>query len=644
MSKEIHSSKVRVDIQALRAIAILAVAGYHLWPAALPGGFVGVDIFFVISGYLITGQLWRQVSHGGRVRFADFWARRARRLLPASLTAIAATTLILYFFAPASLFLKYKDEVVASSFYWQNFALIGKQTNYLLADNVPSPLQHFWSLSVEEQYYIVWPVALAVLLVLATAFRSARKPVVVLGLGLIFVASLAASVSLTGSQPDLAYFSTFTRAWEFAAGALLAVVSGSKPELRSRLWFWVGLGLMLISIFALNSSMPFPGWLALLPVAGAGFVLFGGQSQGAPTRVLALRPIQFIGDISYSFYLWHWPLIVLLPWVLNRELGDLDKVGVLVLSVLLAWLSKRFIEDPVRFGWLSRRARFSQLALGGVGMAAVAALAVGLVAPATAKVDVSWAEHNLRPPLSKLFDDKTELWRGCFTDKDAGSFKVCERGDLHGKWRVGIIGDSHSRQYAEPVFTLAKKYHWHLFLLSKSACPIQDANDFVSAVANVQCQTWNSRLSSWLAANPLDLVINSNSTWITLNRADTARSYRKVAAAEIARGARWLIIRDNPKPKTNFAGCIEKFGATAAVDCAVSREQGLTPNDSLADALATLPGATVADLTNEYCTSAICLPIVRGMIVYHDYSHISMTFAKTLATPLDGYVPARFKH
>ena len=642
MSKATSASAVRVDIQALRALAILAVAAYHLWPSALPGGFVGVDIFFVISGYLITGQLWRQVADGGRVHFADFWARRARRLLPASLTAIAASALLLFYFAPASLFLKYQDELVASSFYWQNFALIGKQTNYLLADNVPSPLQHFWSLSVEEQYYIVWPIALAVLLGLAAMLRVGRKPLVVLGLGVILVVSLVASVSLTGSHPEVAYFSTFTRAWEFAAGALLAV-SARRSNDRGPGWFWAGFGFMLVSVFALNSSMPFPGWLAALPVVGAGLVLFGGESKRVPQRWLAWRPIQFIGDVSYSFYLWHWPLIVLLPWMLNRELGDFDKAFVLVLSVALAWLSKRFIEDPVRFGWLSRRPRLGQLGLSAVGMAAVAALSLGLVAPASAKVDHSWAEHNLHPALSKLFDDKTELWRGCFTDKDAGSFKVCERGDLHGKWRVGLIGDSHTRQYAEPVFALAAKYHWHLFLLSKSACPIQDANDFVSAVANAECQSWNKRLSVWLASNPLDLVINSNSTWITLNRADTARSYVKVVSAEISRGTHWLIIRDNPKPKTDFAGRIEKFGATAFADCAVTRDQGLTPRDSLADALQSLPGATVADLTDQYCSPTMCSPIDRGMIVYHDYSHISMTFAKTLAAPLEAFVPAKFK-
>ncbi|MEN9714913.1 MAG: O-acetyltransferase OatA, partial [Actinomycetota bacterium] len=374
MSKSGHNHGVRADIQALRALAIASVLIFHVWPTALTGGYVGVDIFFVISGYLITGQLWRQEQRTGKVDFTDFWARRARRLLPASLLAILLTTIGTFLFTTPSWFIKVQDEGLGATLYAQNWVLISKVTNYLTDDGTKSPFQHFWSLSVEEQYYIFWPIVLFLALTAVRYIPKLNNRILLTTiLMVILVGSLAFSIWLTFDQPQNAYFNTFTRAWEFAAGALLAVGTSQNPEnaeKRSGLWFWGGTALMIYAIFTFTGDTPFPSWYAGIPVLGAVMALHGGQSQSrlVPRWWLGFKPVQFVGDISYSLYLWHWPILILTPWALRRSTNIWDQFAIVAVSILVGWASKKFIEDPTRFGPLSRLKNWRQLSTAGLAM------------------------------------------------------------------------------------------------------------------------------------------------------------------------------------------------------------------------------------------------------------------------------------
>ena len=650
---------MRADIQALRAVAIGSVVFFHFWPVLLPGGYVGVDIFFVVSGYLITGQLWRQVQLNGKVNFRDFWSRRARRLLPASLLAIATVVLIAYWRMPSSWFLKLREDGVGSIVYLQNWVLAGRSTDYLNADADPSALQHFWSLSVEEQYYVVWPLLMFALLWLTQKLlrrlNISARGAILGGLTLILLGSLAYSVWFTGTMPLYAFFSTYTRAWEFAAGALMAVWLGSgdpaadrlKAQSRNPIWWWLGLGLIITAFSTLNSQTPFPSFWASIPVLGAVLFLFGGESSSrwVPTWLMRFAPIQFLGNISYSLYLWHWPVLMLSPWFVVGKPNDWQLTGLVALSILLGWLSKQFVEDPIRFGRISKLGPFKQLLAAGMAMVLAYGVVAGTARLAKNTLDANGGEDQIvaDSPLNAGVDFTPPDSGDCLVSHDKYGFKACEKGDPNGTIRVGFIGDSHTRQYFTPIDNLAHKYHWKLTMISKSACPIANSSIFPTSVTSDTCKDWNSRLEKYFTTiEPFDLIINSNSSGVTHGDPAVAAAYAMTAKTQLARGTKWFVIKDNPKPMDNFIPCIIAAGANAALACANSREAAMYPVDLLPGAIANLPGVTVANFTDVFC-HRVCPALIHGVMVYRDRSHITSKFSRLMQPKLDAVIPVEFK-
>ena len=397
----------RPEIQALRAVAVALVVFYHFWPERLPGGFIGVDVFFVISGFLITAHLVRDVAARGRVQLATFWARRARRLLPASLLVLLVTSIAVLVVVPSALWRDIFGEITASTLYVQNWFLASSAVDYSAADALASPVQHYWSLSTEEQFYLVWPVLIAIIALLSKVLRPGRtlsRTAVLAGLGIVVAASLAFSIYYTGASPDAAYFITPTRAWQFGAGGLLAVAlpgplsarEGARQGLLSLLSI-AGLVALVAAALAYSTETPFPGSAALLPVLGTLAVIAAGTPRAwfSPARIAGLAPVQFLGDISYSVYLWHWPLLIITPFLLQRDaetgLGTTAKLALLLATVLLAWLTKIAVEDPVRSArFLTRRRPALSLVAAAAGMAIV--LAIPLVT--TAGLDAAEARSD----------------------------------------------------------------------------------------------------------------------------------------------------------------------------------------------------------------------------------------------------------
>ena len=645
---------MRVDIQALRALAILAVLLFHIWPTSIPGGFVGVDIFFVISGYLITGQLWRQEQKTGRVDFADFWSRRARRLLPASLLAILVTTIATFAVTSSTYFLKIKDEALGATAYIQNWILISKETDYLKADGTKSPFQHFWSLSVEEQYYIAWPILLFLALLLVRkapkAWRLNTKVVLLSALVLMTAASLYLSVKLTYSQPEIAYFSTYTRAWEFAGGAFLAIwgekYQGNATK-RWPIWYWAGVALMFVGIFGFDQATPFPSWRAGIPVLGALLALWGGQSESRllPRWFFGSKPLQFLGDISYSLYLWHWPVLILWPYAFGAEQPIWIGWVILAISVVLGWLSKKYIEDPVRFGWLSTLKPRRQLAAAGLGMALVLGGSQGVGALAQTRLETSEANRLLNPPITQLENGAKALEIGdCKTDRDKTEFISCVQANPNGKFNVALIGDSHTRQYYLPVLDLANKFGWKLTLISKSACPIIDPAKYPAHLTHPSCKVWNGKLEKYLTDNPpFDLIINSSSSLVTYGRAEVGAAYASEIAKIAARGTKIVVIHDNPKPGPDFVTCIERNGLKSGEACKIPFEKAMRPADPMPAAVQDIAGVTIADFTNIFCNATTCPPVIGNIIVYRDNSHITTTWSKHLEPQLEAAIPEEFK-
>src|ERR1700733_5019746 len=348
----------RPDIQGLRAIAVSLVVVYHLYPSALPGGFAGVDVFFVISGYLITGQLWRTCQKTGRLSLTEFWGRRARRVIPAAALVLAVTWGLSYWVLPSSELANTAQQIRASALYYQNWQLASDAVSYLQQHAEATPVQHFWSLSVEEQFYLVWPLLFLVALLIArragdAAHRAAlaHRIVYTLTAGVV-AASFAYSVHDSSADPAQAYFLTTTRMWELGAGGLLALLSAPLAERIGRHgWLgWAGLAMLAASQFVLNGLTPYPGWIALLPVGGTLALRAGGSSTArwSSWRLTSAPPMTFVGGISYSLYLWHWPLIVCWTAWRGASPGVLAGLFLILTSVILAWLTKITVEDRVR--------------------------------------------------------------------------------------------------------------------------------------------------------------------------------------------------------------------------------------------------------------------------------------------------------
>jgi peptidoglycan/LPS O-acetylase OafA/YrhL len=665
----------RPDIQGLRAIAVSLVVVYHLYPSVLPGGYAGVDVFFVISGYLITGHLWRGCEKSGRLRLTDFWGRRARRLVPAAALVLAVTWGVSRIVLPATQLADTARQVLTSALYVQNWQLASNAVNYLEQSNAPTPVQHFWSLSVEEQFYLIWPLLfLAALLVArwwtghgshqdAAARRTAVAHRTAFALTAILVAaSLAYCIYDTASDPAQAYFVTTTRMWELGAGGLLALLPASITGKLSRLgWLgWAGLAAIAGSQFILTASTPFPGWIALLPVAGTLALIAGGSSRGrlGPWPLTSARPMVFLGGISYSLYLWHWPVIVLWEAWSGHGPGVVSGAALVLASVTLAWLTKVMVEDRVRLAPFIARHPWRSLSTALAAVIPVALASAFLVAQpapwneqlgpgypgaaALADTQAAVPARPVRPPPDEL--TLPGYWaQGCLQGEHVAATKPCYYGDTtHPVLKVALVGDSMAGNWWAPLEQIATQEHWELITELHATCPwtATQLYDRVGKVAYPTCHAWGASVLHDLTTTIRPDVV------ITSELADTTSLAHPVsspqASADVGSGmaADWrqllehgigvIAIRETPLPGLSGPGCVAKYGATAA-RCSVPRSVALMPSPPTSYADRALGGIVpVIDMNSLICTDSRCPPVVGNVLVYADYHHLTLQYTLTL--------------
>lgn len=667
----------RPDIQGLRAVAVGLVVLFHLWPARLRGGYVGVDVFFVISGYLITAHLMREVDETGTVRVVRFWARRIRRLLPASLLVLAVSGVAAWSLLPSTAWSQNSREVIASALYVQNWQLGFAAVDYLAADNEPTVAQHYWSLSVEEQFYAVWPLLILVLILGGAAAheRAWRRGRVLAGLAVVAAASFTWSIVSTPQDQGFAYFSTLTRAWEFAAGAIVGVLGRSLPRRLHLAAGWAGVLLMVGAGLTLSGSTAFPGWVALAPVLGAVLVLLsapaGRFSAGA---LLSTRPLTVVGDLSYSVYLVHWPLIILTPALLGGELRWPAKCAVLAATLVLAWLSKTYVEDPLRSGpLLGRRPRRAYVfALAGMSVVTLGMLALPRPQSAAAYSAAAVAERIGRPapctgPLSLLDGCRPVEGSGpllvppeavsaqkgpgpdCQTSLDSSQLARCEVGDPRGpSGTVALVGDSHAGAWVPTLDALGRARGWKVVVRTKASCPYSLARRVLPAETSDRraraCETVNDALVRALQAEKPRLLFVGQRAGVYGWTSRPDRPLREPAvdglveawrAAGLAPGA-VVVLRAVPDPAlaTAVPTCVATH-ADRLSQCSAPRSLALPPDDQVAAAARIPTVARVVDLTPAFCTPDRCLSVVGGVIVYRDRSHLSDAYARLLAPVLD---------
>jgi peptidoglycan/LPS O-acetylase OafA/YrhL len=675
----------RPEIQALRALAVTLVIASHIWPGLVPGGFVGVDVFFAVSGFLITSMLVEEIVEEGRIGLARFWARRARRILPAALATLLVTAVATMIVVPSHRWDTFLTEIAASAAYVENWQLAHAAVDYFARSDGVSPVQHYWSLSVEEQFYLVWPLLLTGA-VLLTRGRTPRARITALAatMGTLTAVSLWWSIFHTPHDPAAAYFVTPTRAWEFGLGGILALLPQRHvvPPFARALLSWLGFAAILTAAFAYGPDTIFPGVAALLPILGTLAVIRAGAPavRGAPTRLLAWGPVQRTGDLSYSLYLWHWPLLVLIPYVAHLPDGVFQAV-VLELTVLLAWLSKRWVEDPVRnMHGLARRPRRT-LALAGIATLLV------LMVPAAGALQVDHQLHQDRAQTRALVGEHPRCFGAAARPPDgapcdnpelkgrvvpspveaaAAANTPCQVTEVLGRVRacafgvpaagaresVAVVGDSHASHWRAAFDYVAKARGWHGFSVTHTSCPFTAAIAKLPEPQRSQCVQWTRDTVRWFGRHPevhRVFVAGHTGGAIVGARGAAARfaaqvkGYRDAWASLPATVTQVVVLRDTPKMRSATLDCVQQAMNGAqdpARACAVPRATAL--EDDPAVEAAGGPGArrpvAVVDLTSTLCDRVSCYPVVGGALTFKDVDHLTTVFAATLGPYLQAAV------
>lgn len=656
----------RPEIEGLRAVAALLIAVYHVFLARVSGG---VDVFFVVAGFLVVGSLLGRATTTGRVDVGAYLARLARRLLPNALLVLVTIGLATLMWLPPSRRPGTFLEIAAAAVYAENWALAARSVDYLARDQAASPVQHFWAMSVQGQFYLL---TLGIVLLAWSSRRSAqilRRRMVALLTGLA-LGSFAFSVWLTDVSQPLAYFHTGTRAWEFAVGALLALslpLLPRVPHLIRLVGGWLGLGLILSCGLVLPVSSTFPGWVALWPVAGAVLVVVcsGSGIRWSADALLGSRPLAYLGGVSYAFYLWHWPALTFYLVLTERvEASLIGGLAVLGGSLALAVLSTRLVESPIRRRGVRRNLTPGASAESSSRRTLTVALACTALVAAPAAL---WASHTRIapsppltlqpadphypgalalsgapvpdlapvPPIQEVLVERTVLGaQGCQIGVEVSEVRICEFGDPQSETTILLAGGSHSTHWYPALEPLLDKHSWHLETALKSSCLL--TADAAELRLDSSCDEWNANLLARIAAEPPDLIITTATRGVAADEhvpAGYLAQWREIEAL----GVPILAIRDNPRGDINRAECLETHGVRST-QCDLPRPSLLAPTDPTAQLADPPANVTFLDLSDYFCTIDVCPAVIGNVVVYIDRHHMTAAFASTLAPVLEQHL------
>ena len=642
--------RFRPELQGLRALACGLVVIYHVWSDRVSGG---VDVFFVITGFLFAGQLVRAAERGA-VDVLGTWGRMLRRLVPTTAVVLLGCIVGGWLIVPESRWPQTIREVVASAFFVENWRLAADSVDYYAAHNTASIVQHLWSLSIQGQFYLVFPLFIGALALLARRLRAAPRRVVLAGLTVVTVVSLVYSVRLTAADQTLAYFHSLTRVWEFTLGGLLALlIAGIALPVAVRVAAgWVGVVALAVCGLVLDVQGGFPGYYALWPVLAACLVLAAertGTVLGAD-HWLSSRPMQYLGRISFPLYLWHWPVLLLALLATHRETaGSLGGVLVVAVSLALAALTDRFVDQPMARArrWRGAGYRSGALAICGVLLVTLGwhALTVAESTPSGVPGDTDHpgamaltpgyvfrgnSDAELIPPAVSAYDDWFDYGQNCTAPVAQPQLQRCTpveptRPDAP---TVVVAGDSHMQQFLPAVLPVARERGWRVDTLILGACPFSTSSD--TDPANLECTQWNPQaIDDILATRPALVVAQaSHDVRVGLTEATPpgfVEAWRTLGAA----GIPVLAVRDNPRFSMSMPACIDMY-ARGAPECDVPRADVYGPNPPIARADVP-PNVSYLDLANALCGPVSCSPDVGNVLVYLDDNHLSATYSATLA-------------
>ena len=675
-------SRFRGDIQGLRGIAVGLVLLFHAEIPGFKGGFVGVDIFFVLSGYLITGNLLREVKATGRINFREFYARRIRRLLPASFLVLLVTLIAAIIWFPPLLMPGLAVDLSSAGLYGSNIDFAVRATDYFASSVIPSPVLHFWSLGVEEQFYLFWP-----LLITLVTLRKKHPALKIFLLSLVvFASSLSFANWLLPRNQPWAFFSFPTRAWELILGALLASAAQGLARLTKEIAGAAGasgLFLVLYSGFTQGDPLKFPGNTALTPTIGAFLIILAGSSRSLalPSKIIAFRPLQLLGKISYSLYLWHWPVLVIPQVIAGNHLPIIERIALALLSILLAALTEKFVERPFRKGFVISLKPLRNIAVAGVIASLLTVLAFGAdyistsdlrgkgstesasdernlidsltikqtplnkapVRPTTVDFPVP---ANLEPSLLNAINDRPITYADrCHTQMNLkASMKPCIYGDTTSSTTVVLFGDSHALAWFPAFNQVAKEMHWKLLSLTMSACTPADIPAYNPGTASLManCPIWRTAsIERIIAAKPYLVLVAGTSGFATaINGVElkgaqrtavyTAGMNRTIAKLQSS-GAKVLMMSDTPALAQDPLVCLSAH-PKSTLACATPASTAISSDwIAVESQIAKKNGVPLIEPQLWVCPTDPCPVVIGNLLTYFDTGHMTATFSQALA-------------
>ena len=608
------------QIQGLRAVAAILVTVFHA--RLVPGGFIGVDIFYVISGYLITGLILREIEKTGTLDLRSFYQRRIKRLLPTSVFVLFVTAIFAWILFPPITRDALGRDLFAAAAYISNYLFAWWQNDYQNLNATPSPFIHYWSLAVEEQFYIVWPLFILFL-------ARYGKKIVLAGIAITTLLSLLFSIYLTQVAPIWAFYSLPTRAWELGFGALLLFLPETKKKIR--ILPWLGFFGIALSSFNFNENTAFPGKNALVPVLATVFLMASIKYWPPLFNDLAnSRLSQWLGAISYPLYLWHWPALVLPSSAMGRPLRFYERFLCILLTIVLAHYTSKYIEEPLRHKNFAPRAIYK-----GAAITTAASLVAGvLISFTSSSIITTKGEVSYQFDLVQVMEKPDVYGDGCHVNYGETKSGYCTYGDKESSNTIVLYGDSHAAQWFPVLEKMAKERGFKLVSLTKSACPAVDAKrPDQGAFKMVHCTKWRENSIKRIAEiQPLAVITSSFQYFTPANSSISRAQWWNDGQRKLLKGLRGstnnlIYISDTPRPLRDIPNCL------------ASRDSKVCDSTERSK-VSVIPGFDVIN-PNPWLCSSYCPAIVEGTVAYRDASHISVDMALKLLPKLDAALIAK---
>lgn len=659
----------RSDIEGIRAIAILFVVGYHGKIPGLSGGYIGVDVFFVLSGYLITSILVRELVETGTIDILEFYSRRARRLLPASAAMLLMTILL-----SSVVYAPFEQRIIANSAtsaatYLSNIYFAKTATDYFGALLETNPFLHTWSLSVEEQFYFAWPVFL-LFIFRASKYTPKSKELTFIYLFSLIIGlvglSFALSLYLTFRRQQMAFFLAPSRAWEFAIGAMGVLLNNQEMfrvplfgNVISRSWLLFTRNIrvnnaigclsfcgILFSALIFDRKMSFPGFAAIIPAISTLFLILSSSAQpdSLISKLLSLRCFSIVGRLSYSWYLWHWPVLVIAASV-NNNLTLASRLALLGSSFIISVVSFLYIENPIRYSRHLVNNKYYSIIL--AAFFTIFGVAVSL---SWRQASIKWARTSGQIKYTKTWQELPLIYSmNCDEYFSSAEVKQCIFGSSKSVKTAVLFGDSFAGQWYPAIASTFASGEWHLVVITKSSCPIVDRSFFDRNIGRTyyECDQWrNDALNKIHEIKPDLVILSSNDTYYPFTYNDWKVGVDKVYNSLSISSKQVILLRATPQPGFDVPTCLARLGWRPAtlpgIPCSVDRNNKQADDifSILTEAARKYSNIHLIDMNKIICPDINCQMEQKGLVVFRDRKHLASKYANSLAQELASQIEA----